>query len=367
VDEEGIPVNPIEAISANIDRENNRFGEVRFWLDLQDELNHRRSKYLYLLSVRQTAGRRGSIKDVPALKRELSKPDGHVEYDGEKGDFEILKTSDMGEAQFTLYHDAKNELDAVGFNAQLSGERQGDLSGRAIANLQQAATNELASLYAGLNAWKKRIYRQCWLRIRQYWTEEKWIRVLDDTDKIRWVGFNQPITAQMALEEKINDESLSLIERKSASALYMQMMETQDPRLNQIVEVRNPIAELDLDINIETTLDTPNIQQEQFELLANIAQGRSEIPFAALLRLSTLRNKDQILKDIEAQAKAAGEAEAQKNAITLASEQAKAQEKLSKAAKIEMETQKIEQEAIQASIQNQLLMSDPPEDPAVVI
>ena len=77
VDEEGNPVNPIEAVSANIDRDNNRFGEVRYWIDLQDEINHRRAKYLFLLSARQTAARKGAIQDVPGFKREMSKPDGH--------------------------------------------------------------------------------------------------------------------------------------------------------------------------------------------------------------------------------------------------------------------------------------------------
>jgi len=173
LDEFNVPANPIEAQSANIDRDNARFGEVRYWIDLQDEINHRRSKFLHLNSVRQTAAKKGAIPDIPAFKREMVKPDGHVEYNGEKGDFEVLKTGDMSDAQFLLYQDGKGELDAVGFNAQLSGERQGDLSGRAISNLQQAAVNELSSLYAGLAGWEKRVYRQIWMRMKQFWTEEK--------------------------------------------------------------------------------------------------------------------------------------------------------------------------------------------------
>ena len=124
VDEYGTAVDPIESISANIDRDNNRFGEVRYWIDLQDEINHRRSKYLYLLSARQTTGRKGAISDIPALKRELSKPDGHVEYEGEKGDFDVLRTNDMADAQFTLLQDSKQELDASGYAPQLSGHQQ---------------------------------------------------------------------------------------------------------------------------------------------------------------------------------------------------------------------------------------------------
>jgi len=172
LDEFGIPTNPIESQAANIDRENNRFGEVRYWIDLQDEINHRRSKFLHLLNNRQTVARKGAITDIPAFKREMSKPDGHGEYNGEKGDLEFIPTNEMKDGQFLLYQDGKGELDALGFNAQLSGERQGDLSGRAISNLQQAATNELSSLYAGLANWEKRIYRQIWMRMKQFWKKE---------------------------------------------------------------------------------------------------------------------------------------------------------------------------------------------------
>ena len=40
LDEFGLPSNPIELVSANVDRDNNRYGEVRGFLDQQDEINH---------------------------------------------------------------------------------------------------------------------------------------------------------------------------------------------------------------------------------------------------------------------------------------------------------------------------------------
>lgn len=360
LDEQGISINPIESQSANIDRDNNRFGEVRYWIDLQDEMNHRRSKYLHLNSVRQTAGRKGTIPDVPALKRELSKPDGHVEYNGEKGDFEILKTGDMADSQFLLYQDGKQELDAVGFNAQLSGERQGDLSGKAISNLQEAAINELASLYSGISSWEKRVYRQIWMRVKQYWTKEKWIRILDSQSNLRWVGLNQQITLQIQLEELINDESLDMETRQDAAIVLQQKTQSQDPSLQEIIEVRNPTPELEVDIIIETSLDSINMQQEQFELMAKVAQTRPDIPYAEVLKLSTLRNKDEIIKSMEANAQAAGQAQQQASQIAAQKTQAEAADKASSA-------NKKEQEAIQTSVQTQLLLENPPEDASVVI
>ena len=374
VDEYGNPINPIEAVSANVDRENNRFGEVSYWLDLQDEINHRRSKYLFMLSNRQTVGRKGAIPDVPALKRELSKPDGHVEYEGEKGDFDTLNTNDMADAQFTLLQDAKNELDAVGFNAQLSGERQGDLSGKAITNLQQAATNELSSLYAGLTNWEKRIYRQIWLRIKQFWTEEKWMRIVDDSTKMRWVGLNQKITLQQKLEENTQDESLTEELRQQNAMQLQKMMQMQHPSLQQFVEVRNDVANLDVDIIIETSYDSINIQREQFELLSKIAQTRPDVPFTEVLKLSELRGKDKIIKSIEASSQAQSQQQqmaqqmAQQQAqIDMLVEQSKAKLNDAKAEETSAKALKAVKEAEQTELQTELLLDTPPENTGVVI
>ena len=367
VDEFNQPMNPIESVSANIDRDNNRFGEVSYWTDLQDEINHRRSKYLFLLSSRQTQGRKGSIADIAAMKRELSKPDGHVEYEGDKGDFDIIKTNDMAQAQFTLLQDSKAELDAVGFNAQLSGERQGDLSGKAITNLQQAATNELSSQYQSLTNWEKRMYRQMWFRIKQFWDQEKWIRVTDDATKLKWVGFNTPVTLQMKLEENSRDEALPIPARMQIAQQLQMMMQQQNPVLNQIVEIKNNIAELDMDIIIETSYDIINVQREQFELLAKIAQTRPDIPFTEIIKLSELRGKDKLISQMEQNAQASSKMQQEKTQTDIAETQSKAQLNMAKQMKEMENARKLRTDAELTELQAHQLVDNPPENSSVVI
>lgn len=360
-DEFGEPSNPIELVAANIDRENNRYGEVAGFLDQQDEINHRRSKGLHLLSERQTAARRGAIQDVAALKRELAKPNGHVEYDGEKGDFEVLNTGDMAVAQFNLYQDAKAELDAVSINAQLSGERQqGDLSGVAIDKLQGAGSLELNRQYALLSKWERRIYRQIWARVKQFWNEEKWIRVTDDMDTLRWVGFNTPFTLQMVLEETINDEERQEIERQQAAQLFTQMMQTNDPRLQEVVEVRNETTELDVDIILDQSFDVVNIQQEQFRMLAQFAQG-SDIDIIELIELSEIRGKEALIEKIEQRRQAAAQAAGNVAQLEAEGKQADNMQKMMSVQKTAADTELIAQEATQKQIENALLLENPPE------
>jgi len=302
LDEEGLPTNPIEAVAAYIDRENNRFGEVKYFLDLQDEINHRRSKFLALMSNRQTASRRGAIKDVNRIKRELAKPDGHVEVDGElKNDFIQLNTLDMADGQFNLMNSSMQEMDASTFNAELAGQRQGDLSGRTVEKLQAAGMLTTEELFFNLKAWEERVYTQMWWRILSNWNEEKWVRVTDDHDNLRYVGFNIQITLGQKLKETSEDTSLPQAQRLQAQQVLQMAQQVQDPQqaqqiaqqLSQPVEVSNPIPELEMDVIIEHSPDTINIQQEQLQMLFELAQARPEVPIEWLIdNMHNLRNKD---------------------------------------------------------------------------
>lgn len=381
LDEDGEPTCPLELVGAYIDRNNQWYGEVTGFLDLQDEINHRRSKALHLLSQRQTAGRRGAVKDIAAMKREMAKPDGHVEYQGDKGDFEILQTGDMAKGQFELLQEAKAEIDSQSYNAQLSGDRQnGDLSGRAIQKLQQAGVTELNNLFSAFNGWEKRVYRQIWARVKQFWTDEKWIRVTDDQDSLRWVGLNTQVTAQEWLEQIINDEDQPKIKRKQASATYRMLMQgaqSQDPneaqaaqdQLDHPVDIKNPVPELDVDIILDQSFDVVNIQQEQFELLAQLAQNpQSGIDPIELIRLSQLRGKDEIIDRIEKSRQAQQEASGNIQQIQAQGAQAEVEHVQAQTAESAMKTQLSNIEAMlkkamvdQTQIENQLMLTNQPQ------
>ena len=318
LDEEGLPMNPIELCSANVDRNNNRYSEVAGFLSQQDEINHRRSKFLHFNSVRQTYGNDNAISDVASAKRELAKPDGHLKINGDAQfgkDFGIIQTQELSSAQYNLYNDAKNEMDRGSFSAPLSGNTNDkELSGVALDKLQQGSSLELNRQYAILAGWEKRIYEQIWARIKQFWTEEKWIRVTDNQDDLRWVGFNTQLTAGQMLKEQAEDKSIPLEQRQDAAKLLQFLTQTQNPRLGEIVEVSNEAATLDMDIIIDQSFDVVNVQQEQFQALSQFAQG-ADVDIVDLIELSQLRGKDELIEKIEkrrseaAQAQQAAEAE----------------------------------------------------------
>lgn len=352
VDEDGLPINPIELVGANIDRDNDRYGEVKGFLSQQDEINHRRSKYLHQNSSERTFGNDNAIQDVDSAKAELAKSNGHLKIKGAAKfgeDFGIIPTTEFSNAQFNLYQDSKAELDAVSFNAQLAGNRQsGDLSGKAIGKLQEAGTIELNRQYALLRAWEKRIYTQIWFRVKQFWNEEKWIRVTDDQDDLRFVGFNSQVTKETILLESIEDESRPLESRQQSVQILQLLTQTQNPQLQEVVEVRNDTSELDVDIIIDQSFDVINIQQEQFEMLAQFASG-TDIDILELIELSQIRGKDELIQKIERRRREA--AQANQQAIQQESQLDQA-ERATEVGKKQAETKNIDADTLNKNIKS---------------
>jgi len=278
-DEDGKPCCPLELMTAYIDRENRRYGLVRSLIDMQDEVNHRRSKLLHMLNSRLTIGARGAV-DVQKLTLEKAKPDGHVEFDpayAEAGirPFEFVPQGDQVAGQFNLLVESKNEIDLLGPNAALLGQVQGQQSGRAIIAQQQAGLAELAPLYDSLRDWNIRVYRAVWARIRQFWTDERWVRITSDVQAPQFLQINQIVGV--------------------------------DPFTGQPV-VENSPAQMDVDIIIDDAPDYVTLRQEQFEQLTAMAQAGIPIPPELLIETSNLRDKAAIIERMQAQQQAAAQA-----------------------------------------------------------
>ena len=286
LDEDGKPACSLEFQSAFIDREGNRYGYVTALISPQDEVNKRRSKSLHLISQRQTFGNQRSGMNTAQNKIELAKPDGHVEIQsGEWGkDFGTIDTRDMTQGNFQLLQEAKEIFNVVGANTSVTGSEDRVMSGRAEIIRQQAGTRELAPVMDAHSHLKKRIYRQIWNRIKQYWDGERWVRVTDDENNLKWVGINRPITLGEQLQQQYG----------SLPPQYQ-----NDPRLNQVVGVENQLSELDVDILIEEAPDVANIQEEQFALVAQLAQSYPDIPFEKVIELSSLRGKEAFIESMK--------------------------------------------------------------------
>jgi len=293
VNEEGESEHCYEFASLFVDRDGGRYGAVKQLLDVQDEINKRRSKALHLMSVRQTFGTKGSVEDVNKARQELAKPDGHVEFAyGEFGkDFGILPTGDMAQAQFNLLTEAKMEIDSVGANAATMGKDKTVQSGVALRQRALTGQTELAPMFDALKHLDHRVYRKIWNRIKQYWKEEMWLRVTDDEQNLKFVGLNRKMTKgevvlEGAQEQKLPPEALAALQQRVA----------MDPTMQEPAEMQNDIVHLDVDIIMSDVPDTVTQEVEDFQAMAEMVKSGFPLPPKAVIMSSPLSNKEQILK-----------------------------------------------------------------------
>lgn len=287
-DEEGELDSSFVFGSCFVDRDGNRYGIVRGWISIQDEINKRRSKALHILSVNQTIGEKGAVEDVNEAKRQLAKPDGHIEITpGMK--FEKIDTSKMAADQFQLLQESKNEIDAVAVNAALSGNEGRNMSGRALMARSEQGLAELGPVYDAMNQFQHDVYRKVWNRIKQFWTAEKWIRVTEDENNTKFVGLNQPLLMWEKMVEQAKKQGVQVTPE-------MEQQAKSNPAWQQQVGIKNNVAELDVDIEIADTPATASLQIEQFEAITKMAQAGMQFPPEIIIEASSLRNKDKILK-----------------------------------------------------------------------
>lgn len=281
LDDEGEPENPYCWGSAYVDKENNRYGVVRRWKSLQDEINHRRSKSLHLLNTNQVIMEDGAVNDVQKLKEELAKPDGVITRTPGM-ELEVNKNLDLSAGHFQMMQQAIEALSIVGPKAitNVSASQ----SGRAKQLDRQSDALEMGRLFDHLRGLQKQVYRKAWHRIKQYWTEEKWVRVRDDEGAPKFVQLNAPVSAQDMMQTA----------QQHGIEIHPMLAQIAQVTPTKTMAVRNNVAELDVDIIIDEMPDAITLQDEQFQNLVTLAQAGVIFPPDVYIDASNLRNKKQV-------------------------------------------------------------------------
>lgn len=267
VDEYGQPDCPYVAWSPYIDETGNRYGVIRNMKPMQDEINHRRSKFLHLLNSRQLFVRdKGSTDDLEKLRTELSRPDGVIETHGMKWgeDIGVVDTAKEVQGQFELLNESQAALENLGPNPGLIGKGGGvaDQSGRAILAQRDSGMTELSPVFEAQRDWKLRTYRKMWARLRQVWTGERIIRITDDDKALEFLSVNQ----------------------------Y-----SQDPATGAI-QAQNVIGEIDADIILDEGPDTIIMQEELLQTISQLGDGALGPMGKVVIELSNVSNKERLLK-----------------------------------------------------------------------
>lgn len=275
LDKDGRPACAIKARSCYIDRDNRRYGEVRDLRSPQDAINKRESKLLHLVNNRQVRATDPNLAyaaDTDLVRREAARPDGVI-----PAGWDIATTSDMASGQVLLLDSARNFMQRIGQNPGVLAAQSASASGRAQIARQQAGMTDSAMTLNGLRKFEHQVYSACWDRARQFWKQPDWIRITDDEQAPQFVGVNQPIPGQPQVG----------IDPATGVAAIMPTVLGYD----------NALAELDVDITIDSVPNTATLAMEQFETLAQLATtyGPEEVPFEDLLSVSSLPGKAELM------------------------------------------------------------------------
>lgn len=290
LDEDGNPECALILQSANVDRDNDRYGICRDFITLQDEVNARRRKFLHQINSRPMRISPASGLSPDAARKEFNRPDGILV--AEQGEVEDLSRADASMGHFNLLAEAKQAINSVGPNATMQGKSGQDQSGRAILALQQGGMTEMAPLLDNLRHFNVRVYRAIWNRIRQFWQAERWVRVTDDEKTARFVAVNTTKGALAAMKVKAALDKGEIDEQTARQ--YVTQLQA-DPAMMQPANV---LSDIDADITLEEVADAPSLQIEQFEQLVKLAPMTPPqyLPtmFEMLIEASSLRNKDKL-------------------------------------------------------------------------
>jgi hypothetical protein len=325
----GETVCPIEAESCYVDRENNRYGRIRDAIPIQDEVNARRSRGLHLLNSRQIQERELGAAQVDAntARKEAARADGVIPVG-----WMLVPTQDLAAGNMLLLNEAKSELDRMGPTPAVLGRADGaNQSGRSRQVLQQAGMTELARPLGRFSDWENRCYRQMWMRAQQFWSAPMFIRVTDETRAPDFIKVNEPAFDDggqpvLATDEQGNPQMQPVTGPDGQPVVDPA---TGQPQMQPVQKVNNRLAEMDMDIEIDTVPDTANLAQEVWADLLSITERipMNSPDFMLAVELSPMPDKARIIERLkQMQQEQAEQAQAQQQQAQEAAELLKAKE-----------------------------------------
>ncbi len=285
------PCNPIEAVSCYVDRDNNRYGMVSDMIPIQDEINAARSRSLHLMNTRlvQQADMNAPPVDANTVRQEASKADGVM-----PPGWQVVSTAEQTSANLARMQESKLEIERMGPTPAVLGRQDGaNQSGRAKLVSQQAGLTELARPLGRLHGWVLRCYEQMWERAQQYWTDPMFIRVTDEVRAPEFMKVNDPVLGMVA-EPVVGPDGQPMADEFGQPLTR--------PAIG-VVSVENRLAEMDMDLILDQTTDTANLQQEIWaELMELLRLGMSPFSpeFELAIEMSPLGDKQRVLERLKA-------------------------------------------------------------------
>jgi hypothetical protein len=250
------------------------YGLIRQLLSPQKEYNKRRSKSLHLFSTNQIVREAGIEPEGEEgmLREEANKPDGEmIVPTGAR--FELLRNTEMGQAQFQLLNQTSLELEQAGVPKEIEGLSEAN-SGKEFQLRQQTAVAGIRRLFRNLRGARRRLFLLVMKFAQRYYTAELAVKVSDD-----------PEAAPIFLNQPIVDEATG-----------------------EVIGVANNVADGKFDLIVEEAPEYINLESETFAQLSQLALKGFPVDPEMLIEVAPVPNREKWLNQIRAQKQAAAQA-----------------------------------------------------------
>jgi hypothetical protein len=172
-------------------RDGMTYGAMRGMRDLQDDMNKRASKALWLLSANRIVMDEGAVDDLEEARQEAARPDGIIV---KKANKELRFEKPTAEIQGNLEmmdRDSRAMRNVGGVTDENLGRDTNAQSGIAIERKQDQGSLTSSELFDNRLLARKLAGRLRLSHIEQFWTQEKAIRIVGEGAPMQWLDVNK--------------------------------------------------------------------------------------------------------------------------------------------------------------------------------
>lgn len=231
------------------------YGLIRSLRDIQDDINKRASKALYILSSNKVIMEEGAVEDVEEMLEEVARPDGVIQLkDGSKR-FELNVDRDLAPAHLDMMARSISMIQSVsGVTDELMGRTTNAKSGVAIQARQEQGSMSTSKLFDNLRfAVQIQGEKQLSL-VEQYFTEQKQFRITNSRGTPDYIDVNDGLPENDITRTKadfvVSDAEWRASLRQAQAEQLMEMMTRLPPQVAMVM----------MDLVVES-MDLPNREE----------------------------------------------------------------------------------------------------------
>lgn len=185
------------------------YGAIRRVRDIQQDLNKRASKALFMLNTNQIIADTDAVEDWEQTREEADRPDGIITK--KRGsDFSLRRDTEAANGQLKIMEmDASKIQNSVGINNENLGRQTNAASGEAIKARQLQGSVNTTEFFDNFRLAVQVQGEKLLSLIEQFYTEDKVVRLTGSKGRIDWLKINQPEIQADGSVRFINDITAS--------------------------------------------------------------------------------------------------------------------------------------------------------------